>query len=104
MKKILSSLLFVNVLLNAHPVSYTIDLEVSYDEVTKKAKIVCSSNSRNKCGLHSFHLLDDKDNILVTKRFPFLKKETFVVSKKKPKKMIFFLRKTPDHKYTTFFN
>lgn len=103
MKKVLLSLVLMMVFLNAHPVSYTIDLEVSYDENSKKAKIICSSNSKNKCGLHSFHLLDKNENIIVTKRFPFLKSHTMVTLKNKPKKMIFFLRKVPDHTYNKIF-
>jgi len=102
-KKVLFGLFFISIYLNAHPVSYTIDLEVSFDEKTKKAKIVCSSNSKNKCGLYSFHLVDKNNNIMLSKRFPFLKKQTFVEVKNKPKKMIFFLRKTPEHTYNSIF-
>jgi len=87
----------------AHPVSYSIDLEVSYNEKDKNAKILCTSNSRNKCGLYNFHLIDKNDKILITKKFPFLRKSTKVKIEKKPYKMIFFLRKTPEHTYNTIF-
>lgn len=100
MKKIVLGLLGF-LYLNAHPVSYTIDLEVKYNEDDKKVKILCSSNSKNKCGLHNFHLVDKNDNILLTKRFPFLKKSTSVNLDKKPYKMVFFLRKVPEHNYIT---
>ena len=103
MKKVLFCMVLILSYLNAHPVSYTIDLEVSYDENTKKAKIICSSNSKNKCGLHSFHLLDENGNIIITKRFPFLKKHALVSLENKPNKMIFFLRKVPEHTYNKIF-
>ncbi|WP_072680175.1 hypothetical protein [Arcobacter sp. LA11] len=103
MKKILLSLLCITLYINAHPVSYTIDLQVQYDTEKKEAKISCISNSRNKCGLYSFHLMNKKNNIIKTKRFPFLKKETTVKIDKKPYKIIFFLRKVPAHTYKSFF-
>lgn len=102
MKKFFLLLLGV-VFLEAHPVSYTIDLKVSYDESSKKATIVCTSNSKNKCGLYSFHLLNKDEDILKAKRFPFLKKQTTVVLKNKPYKMLFFLRKVPEHSYISIF-
>lgn len=83
----------------AHPVNYTIDLEVIYNENKNEAIIKCISNSRNKCGLHNFHLLDQNNHILKMARFPFLKKETTVTINKKPSRMIFFLRKIPEHTY-----
>lgn len=84
----------------AHPVSYTIDLKVEYDEVKKEISVYCKSNSRNKCGLHNFHFLDKDDTILKTEKFPFLKNKKTLKLDKKPKKMIFFLRKIPEHTYT----
>jgi hypothetical protein len=84
----------------AHPVSYTIDLEVKYDKIKKEATVYCKSNSRNKCGLHNFHFLDKDNTILKTAKFPFLKKKTTITVDKKPSKMIFFLRKIPEHTYT----
>lgn len=99
MKKIVLSLLFLVYLLNAHPVSYTIELKVTYDEVNKQAKIECHSNSKNKCGLYSFDLLNKNGDILLTKRFPFLKKHTVVKVNNKPSRMKFFLRKIPKHTY-----
>ena len=83
----------------AHPVSYTIDLNVKYDYEKKQATVECKSNSRNKCGLHNFHFLDKDETIIKTAKFPFLKKKTVVVIDEKPAKMIFFLRKIPEHTY-----
>ena len=83
----------------AHPVSYTIDLKVEYDKVKKEAIVHCKSDSRNKCGLHNFHFLDKDEKILKTAKFPFLKKKTKVSIEKKPSKMVFFLRKIPEHTY-----
>lgn len=99
MKKIFFILLIVSNSLIAHPVSYTINLEVTYNKENKEVKVVCTSNSKNKCGLYNFHLVDENENILVTKKFPFLKKNTKVKIEKKPYKMIFFLRKIPEHTY-----
>lgn len=103
MKKVLLTLVFLMVYLKAHPVSYTIDLELLYNEKTKNAKIICASNSKNKCGLHNFHLVDKNENIILTKRFPFLKKYINISLEKKPSKMIFFLRKVPEHRYIKIF-
>ena len=103
MKKIVFGLTFLFLYINAHPVSYTINLEVTYNIEKKEAKISCNSNSRNKCGLYSFNLLDKNENIIKTKRFPFLKKEIKVKVNKKPHKMIFFLRKVPAHTYKIIF-
>lgn len=103
MKIIVISLYFICISLFAHPVSYTIDLKVSYNKVLKESKIICTSNSKNKCGLYSFNLLDKNKNILKTKRFPFLKDFTSVKLEKKPFKMIFFLRKVPEHQYSIIF-
>ncbi len=86
----------------SHPVSYTIDLKMDYDEIKKEIKVVCKSDSRNKCGLHNFHLLDKQGHILKTARFPFLKKSTTVKIKEKPVKMVFFLRKIPEHTYMVY--
>lgn len=83
----------------AHPVSYSIDLNVKYDKVKKEATVICKSNSRNKCGLHNFHFLDSEDKIIKTAKFPFLKDKTTVVVDQKPEKMVFFLRKIPEHTY-----
>lgn len=83
----------------AHPVSYTIDLEVNYDEVKNEITVHCKSDSRNKCGLHNFHFLDKDETIIKTAKFPFLKDKTTVSIDTKPSKMIFFLRKIPEHTY-----
>lgn len=83
----------------AHPVSYNIDLKVEFDEVKKEATIYCKSDSRNKCGLHNFHFLDKDESILKTARFPFLKDKITIDINQKPAKMIFFLRKIPEHTY-----
>jgi len=53
MKKLLLLCLLVYRLF-AHPVSYTIDLHVSYNENEKSVTVACESDSRNKCGLHDF--------------------------------------------------
>jgi len=82
-----------------HPVSYTIDLQVEYNEMKKEVSVFCKSDSRNKCGLHSFHFLDKDETILKTEKFPFLKNKTILSIDKKPSKMIFFLRKIPEHTY-----
>lgn len=103
MKKLLLVFLFVTIGFS-HPVSYTIDLAVSYDEDSKTAKIDCSSNSKNKCGLYSIRLLDKNDKQIVDKRFPFLKKSTNIKSDIKPSKLEFYLRKTPEHLYVKIFD
>ena len=87
----------------AHPVSYTIDLDVFYDKNTQKVKVICKSNSKNKCGLYSYHLVNENDENIVTKRYPFLKKSSLVKVDEKPTKMIFFLRKMPEHSYIKIF-
>ena len=84
----------------AHPVTYTIDLKVNYDEVKKEITVHCKSDSRNKCGLHNFHFLNKDETIIKTAKFPFLKKKTTVAIDKKPAKMVFYLRKIPEHIYT----
>ena len=102
MKKILIGAV-LSLCVMAHPVSYTIDLEVSYDKNTKIAEIKCSSNSRNKCGLYNIKLLDKDEKEILIKRFPFLKKSMKVKVKEEPKKLEFFLRKTPEHIYVKIF-
>ena len=62
MKKMILILLGLVTTIFAHPVSYNIDLVLSYDETTKMAKIECSSNSKNKCGLYSARLVDENWN------------------------------------------
>lgn len=87
----------------AHPVNYIINLETKYDTHTQELIVLCTSNVRNKCGLHNFHLLDSDDNIIQTVRFPFLKEKVTLKSlETKPHKMIFFLRQTPEHTYNVF--
>ena len=68
MKKIVLSLIFLVSLVWSHPVSYTIDLVVSYDETTKIANVQCSSNSKNKCGLYSVKLLDENGREIKDKK------------------------------------
>ncbi len=87
----------------SHPVSYTIDLKASYDKNKKIAKIECISSSRNKCGAHNFKLFDENDKLLKTSRFPFLKKSKNIKNIEKPYKMIFFLKKVPEHQYIVYF-
>lgn len=82
-----------------HPVSYTIDLDVSYDLESKKLKVICTSNSKNKCGLYSYEVVDENSSVIKTKRYPFLKSFSSVKVDNKPVKIIFFLRKTPEHNY-----
>lgn len=85
--------------LYAHPVSYSIDLHVSYNEKDKSVRVACESDSRNKCGLHDFHLLNAKDEVLKTASFPFMKPSTTTSCPQKPAKMIFYLRQIPEHTY-----
>jgi hypothetical protein len=87
----------------SHPVSYSIDLHVLYSQKRHEVTIECKSNVRNKCGLHNFYLLNKDGDILLTKRFPFMRQKMIVSCKKKPYKMIFFLRKIPEHTYTVLF-
>lgn len=88
----------------AHPVSYTIDLELFYDESNEEVKVVCKSNSKNKCGLYNFHLMNEDESIITTVKYPFLKKYKKVSAiSKKPYKVEFFLRKVPEHKYVYIF-
>ena len=87
----------------AHPVSYTIELLATYDISKQEIKIDCHSSSRNKCGLHNFHILDKNGDIILTKKFPFLKKTVKVNSSIEPNIMVFFLRKTPEHLYNVSF-
>jgi hypothetical protein len=75
-----------------------IKLKVDYDKATQMAIIECESDSRNKCGLHNFKIMDSK-GIILTKRFPFLKKKISVKLSRTPDKMVFFLRKIPEHSY-----
>lgn len=102
MKKILLICL-LTLELFAHPVSYTIDLHVNYNEAEKSVTIACESDSRNKCGLHDFHLLNAKGETLITAPFPFMKPSTTVACSEKPAKMIFYLRQIPEHTYTVIF-
>jgi len=101
MKIILFLTLFISTLF-AHPVAYSINLTLKYDTINKTAYVICSSDSRNKCGLYSFDLLEENNKIITTKKFPFLKKSIQISSKKKPFKMKFFLRKIPEHYYTAY--
>lgn len=87
----------------AHPVNYTIELQVSYDENTKEAKVICQSNSKNKCGLYSINLLDENEKTIADVKFPFLKESTTIKTDIKPSKLDFYLRSTPEHKYTKIF-
>ena len=103
MKKYLVGLLFSYGAVFAHPVSYTIALDVSYNVKTKVAEIICTSNSKNKCGLYNIRLLDKNNEMITTKRFPFLKDKALIDSDNKPYKMEFFLRKVPEHLYTKIF-
>ena len=103
MKKTLLILISFIITVFAHPVSYKINLSVSYDTKTNKAKIGCTSNSKNKCGLYSVKLLNKKGNELANKKFPFLKKSITLKSDIKPTKLEFYLRKTPEHKYIKIF-
>ncbi|WP_321314229.1 hypothetical protein [Halarcobacter sp.] len=102
-KKSIIGLAFLGINLFAHPVSYTIDLEVNYDEKNGLASIVCKSNSRNKCGLYNIKLLSKDKKELANKRFPFLKDSTTVKVAKKPYELEFYLRKVPEHKYLMIF-
>ena len=97
--KLFIVILMISIYGLAHPVSYSIDLKVQYDKVKKQATVYCKSDSRNKCGLHNFHFLDKDETIIKTAKFPFLKTKTKVMVDKKPSKMIFFLRKIPEHTY-----
>jgi len=103
MKKTLVLLCFLAHNLFAHPVSYTIELEVSYDEKTKEAKIICQSNSKNKCGLHNVNLLNEKNESIADVKFPFLKEFIIIKTDTKPSKLDFYLRDIPEHKYTKVF-
>ncbi|ACZ12496.1 hypothetical protein [Sulfurospirillum deleyianum] len=89
--------------LYAHPVSYSIDLHVSYNEREKSVSVACESDSRNKCGLHDFHLLNAQGEILKTASFPFMKASTSTTCPQKPAKMIFYLRQIPEHTYIVLF-
>lgn len=88
----------------AHPVPYSIDLSVVYDKNKKEVSVVCMSDSKNKCGLHNLDLIDARGEKILTKKFPFLKKKITFSCQKNPKKMIFFLRKIPEHQYIVYFN
>lgn len=67
------------------------------------AKVECSSNSKNKCGLYSAKLLDENGNEITDKRFPFLKESVSIKSEIKPSKLEFYLRATPEHNYIKIF-
>jgi len=97
--KLLILILISTIYSFGHPVSYSIDLKVEYNNEKKEATVHCKSDSRNKCGLHNFHFLDKDKKILKTAKFPFLKKKTKVSIDQKPSKMVFFLRKIPEHTY-----
>ncbi|MBN1838677.1 MAG: hypothetical protein JW802_01385 [Campylobacterales bacterium] len=86
--------------LYAHPVSYSIDLHVSYNEKDKSVRVACESDSRNKCGLHDFHLLNAQGEVFKTASFPFMKESIMLESPQKPVKMIFYLRQIPEHTYS----
>lgn len=103
MKKELILIGLMSYNLFAHPVNYTIELEVSYDENTKEVKVSCLSNSKNKCGLYNVNLLNEKDETLVDVKFPFLKEFIFIKTDTKPTKLDFYLRQTPEHKYSKVF-
>lgn len=102
MKYLVISILVATISL-AHPVPYSINLTASFNQDTKEVTITCKSDSKNKCGLHNFHLLDKNEKIIVTSKFPFLKKQKTLSCEKKPTKMIFFLRKIPEHQYIIHF-
>ena len=55
MKKYILLIVLITQNILAHPVSYTIDLKATYDEITNEALIICKSDSRNKCGLHNIY-------------------------------------------------
>lgn len=97
-KKIFLILVFI-INLYAHPVSYTIDLTATYDEVKKEVLIICKSDSRNKCGLHNIDLLDENETLIAKANYPFLKNKKVIPLSKKPKIMVFYLRNIPEHKY-----
>ncbi|MGE0050151.1 MAG: hypothetical protein AB7S49_01395 [Arcobacter sp.] len=103
MKKGLILIVLMSYNLVAHPVNYTIELEVSYNENTKEAKVICQSNSKNKCGLYNANLLNEKDETLVDVKFPFLKDFILIKTDIKPIKLDFYLRQTPEHKYSKVF-
>ncbi|MCD8476740.1 MAG: hypothetical protein LRY68_01335 [Sulfurospirillum sp.] len=83
--------------------SYSIDLHVSYNEREKSVSVACESDSRNKCGLHDFHLLNAQGEIFKTASFPFMKESITLESAQKPAKMIFYLRQIPEHTYIVLF-
>lgn len=87
----------------AHPVPYSIDLTAVYNESKSEVSVTCKSDSKNKCGLHNFDILDKNDKKIVTKKFPFLKEKITFPCSQKPYKMVFFLRKIPEHQYKVYF-
>ena len=95
-------LVFLSGIVFAHPVAYNINLILEYDDIKKQAKIICKSDSRNKCGLHNFDLLKENGDIITSARFPFLKKNVTISCDKEPFQMKFFLRKIPEHFYTVY--
>lgn len=101
MKKLI--FLAFSAILYAHPVPYSIDLTAIYDEKTKEISITCKSDSKNKCGLHNLDILDKNNKKIITKKFPFLKEKITFKCETKPKKLIFFLRKIPEHQYKVYF-
>lgn len=101
MKKI--ALLIISTLCLAHPVPYSIDLTAIYDGGKNEVSVTCKSDSKNKCGLHNLDLFDKNDKKILTKKFPFLKEKITFTCSKKPKKMVFFLRKIPEHQYKVYF-
>lgn len=101
MKKLIL-LLFLKICF-AHPVPYSIDLIALYIKSENKVSLTCKSDSKNKCGLHDFKLFDKNEEKILTKKFPFLKEKITFTCKQKPYKMIFYLRKIPEHKYIIYF-
>lgn len=98
MRFILLYLLFVSFVV-AHPVSYQMNFNATYDEEQKMLKIACLSSSRNKCGLHDFNLLDENKVKFQNGKFPYLKKSISIKVDKKPSWIIFYLRRVPAHTY-----
>ncbi|MDY0264492.1 MAG: hypothetical protein RBR12_04840 [Sulfurospirillum cavolei] len=88
----------------AHPVSYTINLKVAYDDARQSVTVECESDSRNKCGLHDLRLINAHGDVLTTASFPFMKESTSVSCPSKPAKMIFYLRQIPEHTYEIIFD
>ncbi|RXJ79860.1 hypothetical protein [Arcobacter sp. F2176] len=102
MKKIVLITLLLLVNMFAHPVSYTMDIQGTYDKVKKELFITCKSSSRNKCGLYNIHVFNKNKKILLEKKFPFLKKSIKVQLQNTPEFMEFYLRDIPEHKYIIY--